>query len=328
MSLPLPCEHVRGPIGLHGRDLWRGNDGATCWNSRSARLGHCRAIALHTRRCAAKPLPLARRIRRWGQQRAYPLRAVDLAAAGHPTRREAISSGRTTAAVRRTGNQRRRDPKGKLDWVRGWGLRDAASCAPVTADTAFQAASISKLVTATLALRLVEHGHIGLDQDINKALRSWQLPRDATLAPDGVSLRQLLSHTAGLGVHGFAGYLPDAPLPTPAQILDGTPPSNSAAVRSVLPAGAQFQYSGGGYVLTQLALSDVSRMPFAELAQRELFQPLGMTRSAYAQPPSADIRTDMAFGHANGAPIPAITTCIRNWRPQGCGQRRVTWRVC
>lgn len=194
--------------------------------------------------------------------------------------------------------------KGKLDWARGWGVRDAVSCAPVTADTDFQAASISKLVTATLALRLVEQGQIGLDQDINKALRSWQLPRDAALAPNGVSLRQLLSHTAGLGVHGFAGYLPDAPLPTPTQILDGTPPSNSAAVRSVLPAGAQFQYSGGGYVLTQLALSDVSGMPFAELVQRELFQPLGMTRSAYAQPPSAEIRADMAFGHANGTPIP------------------------
>lgn len=194
--------------------------------------------------------------------------------------------------------------KGKLDWTRGWGFRDTASCAPVTPQTVFQAASISKLVTATLALRLVEQGEIGLDQDINKSLRSWQLPGDAKLAPDGVSLRQLLSHTAGLGVHGFAGYVPDAPLPTPVQILDGAPPSNSGAIRSVLPAGAQFQYSGGGYVLTQLALSDASGTPFAELARRELFHPLGMTRSAYAQPPSAEIRADMAFGHVNGTPIP------------------------
>lgn len=193
---------------------------------------------------------------------------------------------------------------GKLDWSRGWGLRDAASCAPVTPETAFQAASISKLVTATLALRLVEQGKIGLDRDINEALHSWQLPKDPKLAPNGVSLRQLLSHTAGLGVHGFAGYLPDAPLPAPVQILDGASPSNSEPVRSVLPAGAQFQYSGGGYVLTQLALSDVSAMPFAELAQRELLRPLGMTRSAYAQPPSPTIRADMAFGHAHGSPIP------------------------
>jgi CubicO group peptidase (beta-lactamase class C family) len=193
---------------------------------------------------------------------------------------------------------------GKLAWARGWGVRDTASCAPVTPETAFQAASISKVATAVLALRLVEQGKIGLDRNINDALHSWRLPEDPQLAPSGVSLRQLLSHTAGLGVHGFAGYLPDAPLPTPIQILDGVPPSNSGAVRSVLPAGNKFEYSGGGYVLMQVALSDVSGMPFAELAQREVLRPLGMMRSAYAQPPSPAIRANMAFGHANGSPIP------------------------
>src|ERR1700761_289945 len=192
----------------------------------------------------------------------------------------------------------------KLAWARGWGVRDTASCAPVTPETTFQAASISKVATAVLALRLVEQGKIGLDRNINDALHSWRLPEDPQLAPNGVALRQLLSHTAGLGVHGFAGYLPDAPLPTPVQILDGVPPSNSGAVRSVLPAGNKFEYSGGGYVLMQVALSDVSGMPFAELAQREVLRPLGMTRSAYAQPPSPAIRANMAFGHSNGSPIP------------------------
>jgi CubicO group peptidase (beta-lactamase class C family) len=193
---------------------------------------------------------------------------------------------------------------GKIDWARGWGVRDTVSCAPVTPDTAFQAASVSKVATAMLALRLVEQGKIGLDQDINNALHSWKLPGDATLAPHGVSLRQLLSHTAGLSVHGFAGYAPGAPLPTPVQILDGAPPANSPPVRSVLPAGAQFEYSGGGYVLTQLALSDASGMPFEKLVQREVLGPLGMTRSAFAQPPSPAIRANMALGHVNGAPIP------------------------
>ena len=193
---------------------------------------------------------------------------------------------------------------GKLAWARGWGVRDTASCAPVTPETAFQAASISKVATAVLALRLVEQGKIRLDGNISDALRSWHLPKDDRLAPNGVSLRQLLSHTAGLGVHGFAGYPPDAPLPTPIQILDGTPPSNSGAVRSLLPAGDKFEYSGGGYVLVQVALSDVTDMPFAELAQREVFRPLGMARSAYTQPPSPAIRANMAFGHSNGSPIP------------------------
>lgn len=194
--------------------------------------------------------------------------------------------------------------RGKLAWARGWGVRDTKSCAPVTPDTAFQAASISKVATAVIALRLVEQRKLGLDQDINRVLRSWQLPRDPKLAPDGVTLRQLLSHTAGLGIHGFPGYQPGARLPTPAQILDGAPPANTGAVRSTQPAGAQWTYSGGGYVLTQLALSDVSGLPFAALAERELLGPLGMTRSAYAQPPSATILADIASAHARGEPIP------------------------
>lgn len=193
---------------------------------------------------------------------------------------------------------------GKLAWARGWGLRDTSSCEPVTPDTAFQAASISKVATAVVALRLVEKGKFGLDKDINRFLRSWQLPRDPKLAPDGVTLRQLLSHTAGLGIHGFAGYQPGATLPTPTQILDGEPPANSGAVRSTQPAGGQWIYSGGGYVLTQVALSDVSGLPFAALAQRELLGPLKMTRSAFAQPPSATILADIASAHARGKPIP------------------------
>jgi CubicO group peptidase (beta-lactamase class C family) len=192
---------------------------------------------------------------------------------------------------------------GKLDWARGWGVRDAASCAPVTQDTAFQAASISKLVTAVLALRMVEQGKLDLDGNINRVLHSWQLPVDPKLAPDGVTLRQLLSHTAGLSTHGFAGYLPDAPLPSTVQILEGQAPANNEKVRSILPVGGQWVYSGGGYVLVQLALSDASGVPFAALAQHELLDPLGMTRSAFAQPPSPAIRSNMAFAHAQGRPI-------------------------
>ncbi|WP_454887094.1 serine hydrolase domain-containing protein [Sphingomonas oryzagri] len=194
---------------------------------------------------------------------------------------------------------------GRIAWARGWGVRDLDGCAPVTRNTAFQAASISKVVTAVIALRLVEQGKIGLDRDINDALRSWQLPKDPKLAPDGVTLRELLSHTAGLAVHGFDhGYLPGAVLPTTIQTLDGVPPAENAPVRSVLPAGAQFEYSGGGYIVTQLALSDVSGISFADLAQREVLGPLGMTRSAFAMPPSAAILSDMAFGSAWGKTIP------------------------
>jgi len=141
--------------------------------------------------------------------------------------------------------------RGRIDWARGWGVRDTASCAPVTPDTAFQAASISKVATAVIALRLVKQRKLALDSDINLSLRSWHLPGDARLAPRGVTLRQLLSHTAGLGVHGFDGYLPGAPLPTTVQILEGAAPANNMAVRaccrrgrnSNIPAVAMFSPS-------------------------------------------------------------------------------------
>ncbi|MBB3479960.1 CubicO group peptidase (beta-lactamase class C family) [Novosphingobium sp. SG754] len=208
--------------------------------------------------------------------------------------------------------------EGKIAWARGWGLRDLESCAPVTPNTTFQAASISKVITAIIALRLVEQGKIGLDRNINEALRSWQMPKDDKLAPHGITLRQLLSHTAGLGVHGFdQAYRPGDVLPTVVQILDGLPPADNQPVRSVLPAGGQFEYSGGGYMVAQLALSDVSGMPFAELAQREVLGPLGMTRSAFAMPPSPKIRADMAFGSAWGKTIAGHYAVMPQLAPAG-----------
>ncbi len=192
---------------------------------------------------------------------------------------------------------------GKIDWAKGWGVRDSATCLPVTPETAFQAASISKLATAIVALRAVEQGKLSLDDDINLRLHGWTLLRDPKLAPSGVSLRQLLSHTGGLGVHGFAGYARDRALPSLRQILDGAPPANSPRIRIEQPAGSQWRYSGGGYMVVQAALEDSTGKPFSLLAQRELLQPLGMARSAFSQPPSQGILANAAFGHVDGKGI-------------------------
>lgn len=192
---------------------------------------------------------------------------------------------------------------GKLAWARGWGVRDANTCAPVTPETDFQAASISKVVTALVALRLVEQGKLSLDKDINSYLTSWRLARDEKLAPQSVTLRELLSHTAGLNVHGFPGYAVGSQVPTAVQVLNGAAPAVTEAVKVVLPADRQWQYSGGGYVVTQVALSDATGVPFDKLAEREVLRPLGMRRSAFAQPPSARILSNAAFGHVEGKVI-------------------------
>jgi CubicO group peptidase (beta-lactamase class C family) len=194
--------------------------------------------------------------------------------------------------------------KGKLDWARGWGVRDASSCKPVTTETVFQAASISKVVTAVLALRLVEQGKLALDHDINDYLRSWKLPANGDAGRQPVTLRHLLSHTAGLNVHGFPGYRAGTAVPTALQVLNGQAPANTEAVRSLTSPGAEWRYSGGGYVIAQLALEDVGGRSFSTLADSEIFKPLGMRHSAYAQPLSGLIARNAASGHNDGKVIP------------------------
>ncbi len=120
---------------------------------------------------------------------------------------------------------------GKVDWARGYGVLRAGGAEAVDMATLFQAASISKPVTAAGALRLVNAGLLGLDEDINRELRAWKLPENDWTARTPVTLRQLLSHSAGTTVHGFPGYAKGEALPTLVQVLDGEPPANTAPIR-------------------------------------------------------------------------------------------------
>ena len=146
----------------------------------------------------------------------------------------------------------------------------------------FQAGSVSKPVAALTALRLVEAGTLGLDEDVNDRLVSWRLPNGR-----GVTLRRLLCHTAGLGVGFLPGYENATPLPSLSQILDGLPPANTPPVRVQSRPGSEFGYSGGGYVLLQLLLEDVTGTRFEQLADELVLAPLGMADSTFAQRPGA-----------------------------------------
>jgi CubicO group peptidase (beta-lactamase class C family) len=169
---------------------------------------------------------------------------------------------------------------------------------------------MSKTFTAVLAMQQVERGRLGLDTDINRSLTRWRLPGDERYPPGTVTLRQLLSHTAGLGVHGFMGYPPGAPLPTLPEILDGKPPANTDPVRIEAKPGTNFSYSGGGYMIIQLAIEDTTRTSFADLAARNIFGPLGMSRSSFAQPPTPAILSNAATGHQGGQPFAAKFTVL------------------
>jgi CubicO group peptidase (beta-lactamase class C family) len=120
---------------------------------------------------------------------------------------------------------------GKIVWARAYCVRDANTQAPATPDTLFQAASISKPVSAMAALKLVELGKLSLDENINKYMTSWKLPDNEFTASEKVTLRRILTHRAGLTVSGFPGYAMSTAIPSITQILDGVKPANTAPVR-------------------------------------------------------------------------------------------------
>lgn len=172
----------------------------------------------------------------------------------------------------------------QIAWSKSYGVTDTQHREPVTNHTLFQAASISKPVAAYGALRLVQENKLKLDEDINSYLKTWHLPDNKFTDQEHVTLRQLLSHTAGTTVHGFPGYSPGLPLPSLVQVLDGTAPANTAAIRVDKLPGESFRYSGGGYCILQQLMMDITGKPFPDLMDELVLQPIGMQSSTYTQP--------------------------------------------
>ena len=173
---------------------------------------------------------------------------------------------------------------GKIVVARGYGVADRSTRAPVTVNTLFQAGSISKPVAAVGALHLVEQGKLSLDADVNQYLTSWKVPQNGFTARGMVTLRGLLSHTAGMTVHGFPGYDVNEPVPTLVQVLEGSAPTNTAPIRVDTFPGAIWRYSGGGFSVMQLMVTDVTGVPFPRFMEDNVLGPSGMTASSYEQP--------------------------------------------
>ncbi|HHV11575.1 MAG TPA: beta-lactamase family protein [Clostridiales bacterium] len=166
---------------------------------------------------------------------------------------------------------------------------------PVTVQTMFQAASVSKPIFATAVMRLAEQKILDIDTNINQYLKGYHVPTF-----DGkeyaITLRRILSHTAGLNIHGFPGYHHEQKIPTLMQILEGKRPANTDELFVFKEPGKEFCYSGGGYVLAQKVVCDILNKDFEEIMQETVLQPFGMKDSTYLQPLPKDKEANIAYG--------------------------------
>ena len=185
---------------------------------------------------------------------------------------------------------------GRLEWAKGYGVV-AVGGAAVDTETLFLAGHISQGVAATAALKLVERGLIGLDENVNTKMTSWSVPENEFTPHQKVTLRRILSHTAGLNVPTSLGYLNGEPLPGIQQVLEGEPPAQNEPIRVVATPGEQVRYSLGGYVVLQQLLGDMTASPYADFVRATVLAPLGMERSYHAQPLSGLLATNAAAGY-------------------------------
>jgi CubicO group peptidase (beta-lactamase class C family) len=254
------------------------------------------ATALLAAPTLAQDTTLAERIRRVENGLTTPVIVAGRTDQGAPLAERMRASNTPAVSVAVINN-------GRIEWARAYGTLQASGPAADTA-TLFQAASISKPVSVLGALLLVERGQLSLDADVNTFLRSWKVPENAFTAREKVTLRRIMSHSAGLTVHGFPGYAMTAAVPTTVQVLDGQAPANTAPVRVDTLPGSLLRYSGGGTTVMQLVLVDVTGRPFPMFMREEVLRPLGMMHSSFEQEVPADRAARIARAHnREGAPI-------------------------
>ena len=189
----------------------------------------------------------------------------------------------------------------RIDWAKGYGTTVSGGKDSVDTETLFQAASISKPVAAMAALQTVEEGLADLDKPVNETLSSWKVPENNHTTSHPITLRGLLSHSAGLTVHGFRGYSYDEAVPSLIQLLNGEKPANSDPIIADIPPDSMYRYSGGGYCVAQQMLMDIHGESFPALVRKRILDPLEMTRSTYEQPLPDKLRLNAATGHRRKA---------------------------
>ncbi len=192
----------------------------------------------------------------------------------------------------------------KIAWAKAYGWADEAEKKPMTTEILFEPGSISKSLNAVGILKLAQEKKVDLNTDINEYLISWKFPYDSLSKGKKITLAHILSHNAGLTVHGFPGHDIHGPIPTVLEVLDGKKPSFTPAVRSAYEPGLQFEYSGGGTTISQVLLTDITKQAYDEWMYEHVLKPIGMEASFYSQPPPKEKQHLCASAYmSDGTPI-------------------------
>ncbi len=184
---------------------------------------------------------------------------------------------------------------GELKWAKGYGYANTNDSSFVDSNTLFQAGSISKPIFALAALKLVDNGTIDLDQDVNNYLKTWKIPENSFTDSSKVTLRKLLTHTAGINVHGFPGYSQTDTFPSIDQVLNGK--GNTAAIMVDTVPGSIWRYSGGGYTIAEKLVEDQSGLPLEQFILSEILLPIGMVHSTYMQPLNKELHHNVSAAY-------------------------------
>lgn len=194
------------------------------------------------------------------------------------------------------------------------GLKDTKLKTKVSSETSFNAASISKPVVATLAVMLSEKGVLDLDAPVSNYLKSWTIPTSEFNKNQSITLRHLLTHTAGTSHSGYASNHSGDVIPTIAEILNSY---KNEGITVTFEPGTSWKYSGGGYLIAQLAIEDVTGKTIAKLAADMIFTPLNMMHSTFYQDEHANFLSNVAKAHNSSGEV--ISTGIPICPQAACG---------
>jgi CubicO group peptidase (beta-lactamase class C family) len=206
---------------------------------------------------------------------------------------------------------------GKLEWAKAYGLADVSEKREADINTVYQAASLSKPINALCIMKLVQDGKLSLTKDIREYLKSWTFPDNDLSKGKPITIKNLLSHTAGLSLHGFRGYLHGEKIPAINDILDGNAPANNEAVKPIYIPGIQMEYSGGGTLITRKIIEDNIAANYDSLMKAVVLAPLSMSNSSFIEPLQADNKNFAAAYNEKMQEIPGKYNIYPELAPDG-----------